>query len=169
MATYHSTVYLSFHLGWWTLAIMNKATMNIFVQIFFVHIYAFISLKYICRDGIAESERRVQLFATLRTVAHQAPLSVGTLQARILEWVAMFSSRASSQPRYQTQVSCIASGFFTIWATREAHCKNTGVSSLSLLQGISLTQESNWGLLHCRQILYQLSYDWAMMEAPSSS
>ena len=35
--------------------------------------------------------------------------------------------------------------------------KNTGVGSLSLLQWISLTQESNQGLLHCRQILYQLS------------
>ena len=36
--------------------------------------------------------------------------------------------------------------------------KNTGVGSLSLLQGIFLTQESNQGLLHCRWILYQLSY-----------
>ena len=33
-----------------------------------------------------------------------------------------------------------------------------GVASLSLLQGIFPTQESNQGLLHCRQILYQLSY-----------
>ena len=36
--------------------------------------------------------------------------------------------------------------------------KNTGVGSLSLLQGIFLTQELNLGLLHCRWILYQLSY-----------
>ena len=36
--------------------------------------------------------------------------------------------------------------------------KNTGVGSLSLLQGISPTQESNQGILHYRQILYQLSY-----------
>ena len=36
--------------------------------------------------------------------------------------------------------------------------KNTGVGSLSLLQQICLTQELNWGLLHCRWILYQLSY-----------
>ena len=36
--------------------------------------------------------------------------------------------------------------------------KNTGMGSLSLLQGIFLTQELNWGLLHCRRILYQLSY-----------
>ena len=36
--------------------------------------------------------------------------------------------------------------------------QNTGVGSLSLLQGIFSTQESNWGLLQCRQILYQLGY-----------
>ena len=47
----------------------------------------------------------VQLFETLWTVAHQAPLSMGILQA-ILEWVAMSSSRGSSQARDQTHVSC---------------------------------------------------------------
>ena len=36
--------------------------------------------------------------------------------------------------------------------------KNIGVGSLSLLQGLFLTQESNWGLMHCRQILHQLRY-----------
>ena len=36
--------------------------------------------------------------------------------------------------------------------------KYTGVGTLSLLQGIVPTQESNWGLLHCRWILYHLSY-----------
>ena len=36
--------------------------------------------------------------------------------------------------------------------------QNTGVGSLSLLQGIFLTQGSNLGFLHCRQILYQLSH-----------
>ena len=36
--------------------------------------------------------------------------------------------------------------------------KNIGMSSLSLLQRISPTQESNRGLLHCKQILYQLIY-----------
>ena len=40
---------------------------------------------------------------------------MGILQARILEWVAMSSSRRSSQPRDQTQVSCII-----VSATREA-------------------------------------------------
>ena len=51
---------------------------------------------------------RVQLFVTPRTVACPASLSMGILQARILEWVAMPSSRGSSQPRDRTQVSCIA-------------------------------------------------------------
>ena len=36
--------------------------------------------------------------------------------------------------------------------------KNTGVGSLSLLQEIFPTRDLNWALLHCRQILYQLSY-----------
>ena len=40
--------------------------------------------------------------------------------------------------------------------------KNTGVSSLSLLQGIFLTQEPDQGLLHCRWILYQLSYQGSL-------
>ena len=43
----------------------------------------------------------------------------GILQAKILEWVAIRFSRVSSWPRDQTQVSCIADRFFTIWATRE--------------------------------------------------
>ena len=37
----------------------------------------------------------------------------GILQARILEWVAISSSRGSSQPRNQTHVSCLADRFFT--------------------------------------------------------
>ena len=48
----------------------------------------------------------------------------GMLQARMLEWVAVPSSRGSSQLRDRTHVpcvSCITSGFFTSWATRESH------------------------------------------------
>ena len=44
----------------------------------------------------------------------------GILKTRILKWVAIPLSRGSSQPRDQTQVSCIAGGFLTIWATWEA-------------------------------------------------
>ena len=65
---------------------------------------------------------RVQLFATLWTVARQASLS------------------------------------------RDSSGKNTGVGCHALLQGIFLTQGSNPGLLHCRQILYC----WATGEPPKS-
>ena len=39
--------------------------------------------------------------------------------------------------------------------------KNTGVGNLTLLQRIFLTQEWNQGFLHCRQTLYQLSYQFS--------
>ena len=48
------------------------------------------------------------------------PLSMGILQVRILEWVAMPSSRGSSQPKDQTCISWIAGRFFTNWATWKA-------------------------------------------------
>ena len=44
----------------------------------------------------------------------------GIFQTRILVWLAVPSSRESSQIRDQTQVSCITGRVFTIWATREA-------------------------------------------------
>ena len=44
--------------------------------------------------------------------------------------------------------------------------QNTGVGSLSLLQWIFPIQELNWGLLHCRQILYQLSCQRSPSEFP---
>ena len=97
-----------------------------------------------------------QLFATPRTVAQQATLFMGILQPRILEWFALPSSRGSSQPRDWIQVSSIAGRFFTVWATREAQEYWSG--SLSFLQGIFLTQELNWHLLHCWRILHPRSY-----------
>ena len=70
----------------------------------------------------------------------------GILQARILEWVAMPSSRGSSWPRGQIPFSCIAGRFFTIWATREAlqtgtrHCEME-----SIYCQLSLVGYSPWG------------------------
>ena len=51
---------------------------------------------------------RVQLFATLWTVAYQAPLFMGILQARILEWVTIPSSGGSSQPSGGTHISYVS-------------------------------------------------------------
>ena len=50
----------------------------------------------------------------------RAPLVRGILQARILEWVVISFPRGSSWLRDQTQVSCIAGRFFSVWATGEA-------------------------------------------------
>ena len=76
----------------------------------FPHIPCFsFSLKYLDNSVCMLSHfSHVQLFATLWIVAHQAPLSMGILQARTLEWVAMPSSRGSSQPRDQI---CIPHAF----------------------------------------------------------
>ena len=60
-----------------------------------------------------KSLNRFWLFATPWSTVH------GIFQARILEWVAFPFARGSSQPRDRTQVSHIAGGFFTSWATRE--------------------------------------------------
>ena len=43
----------------------------------------------------------------------------GTLQVRVLEWVAISFSRGSCQPRDRTWVPCIAGRFFTVWVTRK--------------------------------------------------
>ena len=90
------------------------------------------------------------------TVAHQAPPSMGILQATILEWVAMPSSRGSSQPR--NWIRCPVLQADSLPSQPPGEPKNTGADSLSLLQGIFPSQELNWDLLCCRWILYQLSY-----------
>ena len=46
----------------------------------------------------------------------------GILQSRILDWVAIPFSSKTSQPKDQSQISCITGRFFTIWAAREAIC-----------------------------------------------
>ena len=64
----------------------------------------------------------------------------------------IFLTQRSSEPR------SAALQADSLPAEPQGKPKNTGVGSLSLLQGIFPTQELNRGLLHCRRILYQLSY-----------
>ena len=72
------------------------------------------------------------------------------LQARILERVALPSSRGFA----------LQEGSLT--SVPPGKPKNTGVGKLSFLQGIFPTQQLEWGLLHCRRILYQLSYQGSL-------
>ena len=80
----------------------------------------------------------------------------GILQARILEWVAIPFSRDLPGPGIKPRSPALQAD--SLPAEPPGKPKDTGVGSLSLLQGIFPTQESNQDLLHCRQILCQLSY-----------
>ena len=83
----------------------------------------------------------------------------GILQARILECVAFPFSRdplVDPNPGIEPRSPALQSD--SLSTEPQGEPKNTGVGSLSFLQRIFSTQESNQGLLHCRQILYQLSY-----------
>ena len=60
-----------------------------------------------------------------------------------------------SESRSVASDSLLPCGLYSLW---DSPGQDTGVGSLSLLQGIFPTQGSNPGLPHCRQILYQLSH-----------
>ena len=113
-----------------------------FTSIYFEFSQTFSSLLTPCACSLLS---HVWLFAMLWTAVH------GIFQARILEWVNLFSSRVSSQSRIRTHVSCMAGGFFTHWATWEAQvihaCHSKPLSSQQFV-----TQ--HWKLIH---IILQLS------------
>ena len=122
----------------------------------------------------------------------------GILQARILEWVPSLQGILLTQGS-NSHLLCLpalADGFFrappgkpspgdlpnpgieprspelqadSLPSEPSGKPMNTGVGSLSILQGIFPFQESNQGLLHCRQILYQLSYQGSPTESLESA
>ena len=91
------------------------------------HLRPFV-LCMLCRSVVSNSLRPHELY-----VALQAPLSMGILQARILEWVAMPCYRWSSQHMDRTQGSPLQADSLVIEPPGKP--KNTGVGSLSFLQG----------------------------------
>ena len=95
------------------------------------------------------------------TLAFQAPLSMEILQPKILEWVAVPSSRWSSQPGIEPRSPSLQADSFP---EPPGKLKNTGVCSLSLLPGNFLTQESNQGLLQV-SIAGGFFTSWATKEA----
>ena len=84
----------------------------------------------------------------------------GTLQARILEWVAFPFSRGSSWPRTQTGVSFIAGGFFTNWAIREALL---AFPSPIRIWGIPIQCPNPWGSASSLWLLFSLSGVWYLV------
>ena len=99
--------------------------------------YDFVSYSKQAQDSMccSSSLSHVCLFVIPWTAAHQAPLSMGILQARILEWVDLPSSRGSSQLRGQTQVSPLQAD--SLPSEPPGKPENTGVGSLSLSRGSS--------------------------------
>ena len=100
----------------------------VFLKKKYICIYTYMSVCFPVKDLITldlykENESKVAWSNSLRppwTVANQDSSLHGIFQARVLDWVAIFFSRESSQSRDRSQVSCIRGRCFTVWATREA-------------------------------------------------
>ena len=80
-------------------------------QVLYLHILQYTQTHSISEECVCVCVHvccRVQLFATPGLQPAKAPLSMGILQTRILEWVATSSSRGSSWPRDWTHICCVA-------------------------------------------------------------
>ena len=102
----------------------------------------------------------------IRTVACQAPLSMGILL--IEYWSELPCPPPGDLPNPKIEPRSLAFQVDYLPSEPPGKPKTTGVGSLSLLQRIFPTQESNRALLYCRQVLYQLSYQgsplaWSIM------
>ena len=112
------------------------------------------------RNHCNEKFSGVRLFAHPWTVAHQALLSLGILQARLLEWVAMPFSRGSSQLRDRTHQH---------WRWILYHLSHQG--SPRKLEWVAYpfsrgtSQPRNQTHPHGRQILYHLSHHGSLWKA----
>ena len=125
-------IILSFNLLFY---LLHSSTSKLSCSLFnFMLIEAQLIYNVALISGVQQSDAVTQICICSRLVASvmsnslrpyelqpQAPLSMEFTQARILQWVAMPFFKGSSQSRDQTQVSCIAGGFFTNRATREAY------------------------------------------------
>ena len=93
--------------------------------------------------------------ATPWTVACEAPLSMGFLRQAYWNGLPVPSPVDLPDPGIEPEFPALQAD--SLPAEPPGKLKNTGMGSLSLLQWIFPTQELNLGLLHYRQILYQLS------------
>ena len=98
----------------------------------------------------------LRLFVTLWPVACQVPLSMGFSRQEYWSRLPFPAPGDLPNPRIKPRSPTLHSD--SLPDEPQGKPKNTGVGSLSLLQRIFLTQELNRDLMHCRWILYQLSY-----------
>ena len=86
----------------------------------------------------------------------------GILQARILDWVSSPSPGDLPNPGIDPRSPALQVDYLPV--EPQGKPKNTGVGSLFLLQQIFPMQELNRDLLHCKWILYQLSYQGSTLK-----
>ena len=110
-----NSVSISPFFGYWIKFVLSQS------QLQFCYLSTWTQLGWGPKQGPWDSKWRESCSIMSKSLRHHGLLH-GILQARILEWEAFPFSRGSSRPRDGTQVSRIAGGFFTSWATREAQC-----------------------------------------------
>ena len=135
------------HANIWDDKMFNTPHMT-FPSWFYPHPFIYIDMKW--SELKWKSLSRVQLFATPWTSPWNSPgqsTGMGSL----------FPSPGDlPDPGIEPRSPALQAD--SLPASSQGKPKNTRVGSLSLLQRIFPSQESNRGLLHCRQIPYQLSY-----------
>ena len=113
------------HKELWDLVLLPFNSHNSFLR----QVHIFLSMVITESESVSRS-----VWTTLCDSMDYSPpgFSVhGILQARTLKCIAILFSRGSSWPRDRTRVLCIAGGFFTVWATREAQSESEGCSIVS--------------------------------------
>ena len=108
------------------------------------------------RVKVLASQSCPTLFEITWTVDRQAPLPIEF--SRKEYWSGLPFPSPGDLPNSRIEPRCPALRVVTLPAELSGKPKNIGVGSLSLFQGIFLTEELTQGLLHCRRILFQLSY-----------
>ena len=112
------------------------------IHIYYTHILIHVWYMYIHVCCVCLVARSCPTLCKPWTVAHQAPLSMWILQARILEWVAMPSSRGSSQPRDPTCVHTYVIHIQNLYWL----CVGSALSALCASTSVILSISQMWPL-----------------------
>ena len=134
--------------------------MNIYMCIFYTHTHTLIYESLCCTPEANEVK-----------VAQSCPILCDPMDYIYSTWNSPGQKYWSGQPsplpghlsNPETEPRSLALQAHSLPAEPQGKHKNTGMGSLSFLQRIFPTQESNRGPLHCKWILYQLSYQGSLL------
>ena len=136
----------------------ENVMISIMIMILFLFLYS--DTLQLCYAVLSRSV--VSNSATSCTVACQAPLSMEF--SRPEYWSGLPCPPPGDLPNPGIEPGTPALQAYSLLSESPGTIKNIGMGSLSLLQGIFPTQESNRDLPHCRQILYQPSYQGSPLQ-----